>query len=471
MRPRPFVVRLLVLAAALGAGLAEAQESRIVSDLRRQGDRLAESCSSFTLKAVASCGVELATGFPLHVAFGNLAPQNGFAFGVAFSERYAPGENWRINWSADGVKALSGSWRAGAYVKIVRTAVETPVVVRGGTAGPSPAANRVREYPVLNLYAQTASLNELHFFGPVGGPEAGTAFRERQGIVGASLRYPLDDVPWLNRLRPSVTGAVNGRFVDVTGRATGGLPATDAVYGEADAPGLASQPSFLQFEESVRLQPAVGGGRVRLNYAFGLQQFLAPSSSRSSFSRWTLDLRHEFPLNRGAASAPASRETNTPNECFTGVGAANCPPVVSSRDRYGAVGVRLLAVRSWTGGANRVPFYFQQTIGGGDIDGQRILPSADDYRYRGPNLVALQETLEHSLWGPVGLLLQADQARVTTRGLGFGSLRTSYAVGVTIRAGGLPFVALSFAWGTGGHHVVAAVDQSLLGGSARPSLK
>lgn len=468
---RPHLAPVVVLALALHTSMVEAQESRIVSDLRRQGERLGESCSAFSLKGAASCGVELATGFPLHVAFGNLAPQNGFALGVAFSERHAPGENWRINWSADGVKALSGSWRAGAYVKIVRTPVEAPVVVRVGAAGRPATVNRVREYPVLNLYAQTTSLNELSFFGPVDGPGPRSAFRERQTILGASLRYPLDQVRLLDRLRPSIAGAINRRFVDVSGRAAGEVPAIDAVYREAQAPGLSSQPGFWQFEEGIRFQPSLAAERVRLNYFVGVQQFLAPASARSSFGRWTLDLRHEFPLYRDASMPGAPRETNTPNECFAAVGSSTCPPVVSSRNRYGVVGVRLLALRSWTGGANLVPFYLQPTLGGGDIDGQRILPSADDYRFRGQSLIALQETLEHSLWGPVGVMVQADQGKATSGGLGFGGLHTSYAVGVTVRAGGLPFVALSFAWGVGGHHVVAAVDQSLLGGAARPSLK
>jgi hypothetical protein len=47
-----------------------------------------------------------------------------------------------------------------------------------------------------------------------------------------------------------------------------------------------------------------------------------------------------------------------------------------------------------------VPFYFQQTLGGQDINRVMALPSYHDYRYRAPSLLLLQESFEHSIWGP-----------------------------------------------------------------------
>jgi hypothetical protein len=66
-----------------------------------------------------------------------------------------------------------------------------------------------------------------------------------------------------------------------------------------------------------------------------------------------------------------------------------------------------------------------------------------------------------------------DEGKVAlTRGdLDFTHLRHSYSVGLTVRAGGFPMVWLLFAWG--GHegtHSTAAINTSLLGASARPSL-
>ena len=47
----------------------------------------------------------------------------------------------------------------------------------------------------------------------------------------------------------------------------------------------------------------------------------------------------------------------------------------------------------------------------------------------------------------------------------------SFAVGLTIRAGGLPVAYLLFAWGGNeGTHTTATVSPTLLGASSRPSL-
>jgi hypothetical protein len=64
---------------------------------------------------------------------------------------------------------------------------------------------------------------------------------------------------------------------------------------------------------------------------------------------------------------------------------------------------------AWT-----VPFYSQPTLGGSDIDGQRLLSGYD------------------SIWGPL--------------------------------------VNLSFVWGGDSHHIIGSIDPTLLGGSGRPSL-
>jgi hypothetical protein len=82
------------------------------------------------------------------------------------------------------------------------------------------------------------------------------------------------------------------------------------------------------------------------------------------------------------------------------------------RNLEGSVAFRLLSVRS----GNNVPFYFQPTLGGADINGERLLAGYDDYRFRGRNLLAFQESVEHSVWGPVGAYALVEQSRVTDGG-------------------------------------------------------
>jgi hypothetical protein len=135
--------------------------------------------------------------------------------------------------------------------------------------------------------------------------------------------------------------------------------------------------------------------------------------------------------------------------------------------------VRLLITESIASSGSVVPFYFQPTLGGSDINGNPWLSSYNDYRFRAPNALLLRESFEHSIWGPIGISFSADQGKVAlTRGdIAFDHLAHSFSAGLTVRAGGLPALSLSFAWaGPEGVHTIANINSSLLGGSARPSL-
>jgi hypothetical protein len=263
---------------------------------------------------------------------------------------------------------------------------------------------------------------------------------------------------------------VNGRFVNVRGDPGQSAPSIQTLYTDATAPGLVSQPGFVQLGEGFRIEP-VFGDHFQLNYLGNFQQFFAPSSSENSFLRWTADLNHTFYLYGYTESAPKNTNTNGPDECAPG--GEKCPEVAHSRNLNGSIGVRLLLSESINSATSAVPFYFQQTLGGSDIDGAMALGSYQDYRFRAPNLLLLQENFEHSIWGPFGLKFMTDQGRVSVRrsDLGFDHLKHSFAAGLTLRAGGFPMVSLMFAWGgPEGHHNIFNMNTSLLGGSSRPSL-
>ena len=248
------------------------------------------------------------------------------------------------------------------------------------------------------------------------------------------------------------------------------MPSIQTLYTNTTAPGLSSQPGFVQLGEGLRVKPVIGD-HLELNYLGSFQQFLAPSSSQNSFLRWTLDLNHTFYLYGYTESAPKSTDANGPDSCAPA--GEKCPEVSRSRNLNGSIGVRLLLSESITSATSAVPFYFQQTLGGEDINSALALASYQDYRFRAPNLLLLQESLEHSIWGPFGLKFMTDQGRVAlTRGdVGFSHLKHSFAAGLTLRAGGFPMVYLMFAWGgPEGHHNIFNMNPSLLGGSARPLL-
>jgi hypothetical protein len=458
---------------------ALAQENWLQADFRRESERVSDACKGFNIKAVPGCAIELFTDHPLHIAAGSMPPQNGFGLGAAFVAARNT-QNWRTSWDVDAVGAFSGAWRAGAYLTLVHTPNEpvhrilTPVAAQpgGSPAVKKPSANFVHPYTVFNLYAQTTSLNKLNYFG-LGNDSSlagASVFGMTQTIVGGNVIKPVYEWPSIRKLNLSLFGEINGRFVDIRGKNGESVPPIQAIYTDATAPGLSNQPAFIQFGEGFRIKP-VFADRMQLNYSGAFQEFIAPSNSQNSFVRWTVDLNHTVYLYGYTHSAPRSTEGNSPDACAPA--GADCPQVSHSRNLNGSVGVRLLLSESITSATSAVPFYFQQTLGGGDINGNMSLGSYQDYRFRAPNILLLQETFEHSIWGPFGLKFMADQGRVAlARGdIGFSDLRHSFAGGLTLRAGGLPMISLMFAWGgPEGHHNIFNMNTSLLGGSARPAL-
>jgi len=234
------------------------------------------------------------------------------------------------------------------------------------------------------------------------------------------------------------------------------------------------QPGTLELGERVSLEPVLASDIVRLNYSATFQQFLAPTHSNFSFERLTFDFGNQFALYPGSTRLLRPIASNGPDEC--GLDPTDHPacPSPNVRNLEGTIGFRVLASLSMTPGGDVVPFYFQPTLGGDDINGNEALGSYQDYRFRAPDLLLTQETFEHSIWKyPVGVMVMAEEGKLSlTRGsLGGGNWLHSFSAGLTLRAGGCPQVSLLFSWGGNeGTHAIASMNTSLLGGSLRPSL-
>ena len=468
MRRIPWILFLFL------AGVAEAQQPAPSSSSQRidspsELDKLKDSCGAFK---IPDCAEELFTGTPVHIAVGSIAPQNGFGFGLAYLGHKTT-DNWRDSWDADAVASINGSWRAGVYLKLVHTP-NNGIGVGYGT--PPPMKDNMLDLPehsVINLYAQAISLNTLTFFGE--GPNTTLAGRSffgmTQTIVGGSAVKP----DLYEKLNLGVYAEINGRFVSLRPNTGQPSPTIGALYTEATAPGLTTQPGTLQLGEGVRMRPAFLDDLIRLNYNFAYQQFLTPSNSTFTFQRLTADLSHEIAIYRKTTRSFLPRDNNGPDECAIATDDQHpeCPkPYV--RNREGSINLRVFSALSMTPGGDIVPFYFQPTLGGSDINGNSALPSYQDFRFRAPNVLLFQESFERSLFSlPLGFTLGADQGKVgLTRGdLGSGPWVHSFSAGLTLRAGGFPQVYLLFAWGGNeGTHTIANVNTSLLGGSTRPSL-
>ena len=447
-------------------------QGQLAAEFALQGGRIAAACGAKP-SALASCPAEFLTDHPIHLAVGSLAPQNGFAVGPAFVT-HRLSDTHDLSWNADAVRAAGGSWRAGVYFKAVLTPVAETAVVPIDAPAAQTADLAIHPYPIVDAYAQATSLHTLFFFGL--GPDTGkagqAAFGMEETIVGTRAILPLFTTRGIGALRLAATGEINGRFVDLKDPdPSKNVPPLTRLYDERTAPGISKQPGFAQFGEGVRMTPAVYNERLRLNYALSLAQFVAASDSAYSFHRWAADLDQEFSFYRTVLSGE-SRDTHGPDDCSMTLGSSPCPSPSLSRNRYGSIGFHVFASGSSAGAGSVVPFYFQPTLGGSDIDGVRRLSAFEDYRFRGPKMFVMRESLEHYVYGPVGVTVEGEQGTVAAPGaaLKLSQLKHSTAAGFSLRAGGLPVASVTWAWGSEGHRVIAVVNASLLGGSRRPSL-
>jgi hypothetical protein len=475
---------LLVVVLAAGVGLSQScdqlgnatgDEGRVHSDFCREWLELhpcreqeAKPCNTFTFGHIADIAQTLATGQPLHIALGNLAPQNGFAAGLAFVEHKDLEDEWRLTFNTDAVASPNGSWRAGGYVKAFRLGSGNIVVVKGPGRKQAPLFH---VSPLLNLYAETDSLNLLYFYGlgPDTMPDGQAAYGLTETIAGSSAIVPI------SRAGLSLYAEFNGRVPQLRGNQNESVPSIGLAYNEATAPGLTVQPAFLQPGVGIRIQPAIFNEHLRLHYLAEFQNFIGAGGSGYNFRRWTTDLGHEFPLDK-KVHLTSTNDQNGPDSCTTDP-SAPCPSpthVSSAINHEGSIDLRLLLTGSVADAHNVVPFYFDPTLGGSDINGQPLLPSYPDYRFRAPNLVLIRETVEHAIPKvPMGAYFSADEGKVGLRrdDINFSDLRRSYTVGLTVHAGGLPVVYLLYSWGGGeGQHTTFTVSDVLLGASARPSL-
>lgn len=448
-----------------GQGSSTSSDDVCRKDSPREVDKLKCTCGKFK---IPGCAQELFTGEPIHIAVGSIAPQNGFGAGLAYVG-HKNTDNWRDSWNADAIGSINGSWRAGIYAKFVPSRGR-PIGIHKGTKNFKPNLGDLPEHPVISLYAQAISLNKLTYFGlgPATTPAGRAYYGMRETIVGGSIFKPLNE-----RWKVSLYGELNGRFVALRPSLGQPSPTIGVLYTEATAPGLTTQPGTFQLGEGIRMTPVRFNDHLRLNYSAMYQQYLA--SSNFSFQRLTFDLGHQFAIYK-TTRIFVPRESNGPDQCALDSSdkrGSPCPEAFS-RNLEGSFGFRVYNVLSFTPGGDIVPFYFQPTFGGSDINGNPWLPSYQDYRFRAPNLLLFRENFEHSIgkW-PIGFTVMGDEGKValTRGGLSSAPWLSSFSAGLTLRAGGFPMVYLLYSRGNAeGGHWIANVNTALLGASSRPSL-
>jgi hypothetical protein len=397
----------------------------------------------------------------LFASFANLPPGNGVALGAVFKDSELNLTHWRLNYQIDSQGSFNGSWTAGGLLTMRLSPAESnkkhkarSVVVMGPIPKHLPETGENETKLLINAYAFHTSLNQVSYYGI--GPGTSLADRAffglRETVTGANADYLL-------KYGFHLLGEMNGRWPYIVGDSGQSSPSIEQIYSEGDTPGLTRQPGFLQFGEALQYAAHFGGLGDKANfgidadldYGVSFQQFVAPSDSGFSFQRLTIDITNDLHLLKRYTPKHGS----------------------GTSEQFGTLELRGWLTESIADAGHEVPFYFQPTLGGGDIDNQRTLASFADYRFRAPNALLVRAQYEQPLpkISFLGLTFRADTGKVAdSRGdIDLLHLRHSYGAGVTLRAGNFPYVTIMYAWAGGeGHHTFGDLNLSAIspGGGA-----
>jgi hypothetical protein len=394
----------------------------------------------------------------LYGSFENLPPGNSFALGAAFKDSELNTKNWRMNYQIDGQGSFNGSWSSGGFLTMKRSPsfkkdkkvgpAPPSVVVHGPIPKNLPKLGENESSLILNLYAFHTSLNQIAYYGL--GENTSVAnralFAVRETITGITadklLKYGFHMV-----------GEMNGRWPDIEPDHGQSSPSIEQLYTEATAPGLTRQPGFLQFGEGVQYEGHAGGlGKdaafgvnVDVDYGLNFQQFIAPNGTDMSFRRLTVDFTNDLHLLKRFKPKYGS----------------------PTSEQFGTLELRGWMAESIAPAGNVVPFYFQPTLGGGDIDKERTLSSFADYRFRAPDALLFRAQYEKPLpkYSFLGVVVRADSGKVADSrdGLDISHMRHSFGAGLSLRAGNFPYVFLMYSWAGGeGSRTFADVNLSAI---------
>jgi hypothetical protein len=426
---------------------------------------------------------------PAHFTFSGMPPGNGVALGGVLEQQnhfvspYArsitplitPGEPTRAVppdfqkgslWATDArlavIGSYNGSWAATGTLTLIPGRYKEEY--RKDSDGSQYVCHRfgflcTKTVPAVHLEASHRSLQTVAFYG-LGPRSPAVKYTFHQNDTYGSLAGNLPLTEWLN-----FSGAFEYRETE--------LPPTTAansVNGNFDsgtAPGLQTQPGFVHSQLALNSAPTFHiaptinvdddnrNGPLMVHYFIltlrnsgQYHWYAAQGQTSSSFQQVVFDgdeaLQLGSAVNRltyvSDAKGPFARLYYHTLAWACGNKEIDCNHRedvvlrVTHRCQYGTLDLRSHIVASRTGPASTVPFYLQPTVGGSDIDSRVSLRAFPDYRFRGPDSLALQTEYTVPIRDPLGLLLfyEAGTVGQAFSSLSLAHLRQDAGFGMTV---------------------------------------
>jgi len=267
--------------------------------------------------------------------------------------------------------------------------------------------------------AGAASMSGLAYYGPGNATTQQThvQFGERWFEGGVKLLDPV--LSWLD------IGGEMGYVVPHIGPIpNSSIPSIETVFNDAQAPGLTEQPGFMHYKiRALPHYPAILP--YKLDYEISYAYYQDLDLHRFSFHKFEADLLNFRPLRWRRKAAPV--KPNALRDWF-------CAPQGAGKIcTFGYVAINGLLTLE-TAAQQQIPFYFQPTLGGADLEDRDTLRGFLDLRFRAPNRMVLQGAYGHNVWGPLGILAFYETGRVGNHAsdLGVSQLHHDVGVGITL---------------------------------------
>jgi hypothetical protein len=395
---------------------------------------------------------------PVHLTMSSVPPGNGFPIGVLYDDpvHHVGGYKSLTETKLALVGSTNGSWYAtGSFTWL--PPLHYTDRVSNGVLCHQLGALCTKDVLSLELYGTHRSIKSLSFYG-IGSRTADTEylFKETETYGGVIVRMPL----W-NWLR------VDGQVEDRQPSLPAGAGDVGASFSEATAPGLASQPNFMHYAATIRTdathiaerasnplgassrgvaQPLMKSRVVsRFQNSGGYHWYNDSETGHYSFQQFVFDGDESF------AFGSVLQRFVAPGTSWLVAHLCNGNKATDTCD-FGTLDVKPFVVLSSVAGTRAVPFYFQPTLGGSDIESRSSLRGFDNYRFRDADVAVLQLEYGRPIVDPISAFVFYDGGTVgsSLSDLSASRIRQDTGVGVAVRLQGRVVLQIFAAVGAGG---------------------
>lgn len=389
--------------------------------------------------AVEDCGIKFYGLTPIGAQIGSIAPQGSIGLGLVAKTRVKfLSSNFAEQDRRERVSEMSAR---GLYSPSNSYLLEGRYDFKMPAIGQSNATTATFEDQIkISVFATRVNLAKQRFFG-IGQASslAGLAeYRLLLDKIGAATDWPI--TAWLSGggtlqwTRPSVMGPSGTKVPAVFG------------YGDVGAPGVLFQPSFMNYKAYLDVHTGTNTSQTwqRTKIRGTYEHFTDLNAGTYSFDRVNGFATASFDIRKGIQSLTLPTWKNALCESIASGGPGG-------QCSLGQITFNGLVTASYVGMSKAVPFYFQPTLGGTDINGFDTLRGYLDFRFRAPNRVLLQAQFDHHIWAFLGVYGFYDMGKVGLNpgDLGLSHLRHDVGIGASLKVQSKIVLRVYVGFGTG----------------------